>query len=82
MIQWWTEKEYHNLRRLQRASVPSPKPILLKKNLLLMSFIGENSIPAPKLKDVNLSFADWCLAYEEVVEVFINIYKCKFNNLY
>lgn len=69
LIRLWAEKEFHNLRRLQRASIPSPKPVLIKKHILVMSFIGDDHRPAPKLKEARLSQADLCVAYEQVVEV-------------
>ena len=46
-----------------------PKCVVLKKNVLVMSFIGENQVPAPKLKDARLSFADTQIAYEQCIEV-------------
>lgn len=68
-IRLWAEKEYHNLRRLQRAAIPSPEPILIKQHVLVMSFIGRNHQAAPKLKDAYLSSCDLSIAYEQVVEV-------------
>lgn len=67
-IRLWAEKEYHNLRRLQSAKIPSPEPILIKQHVLLMTFIGSNHQAAPKLKDANLSFSDLCSAYEQTVK--------------
>ncbi|XP_071552159.1 serine/threonine-protein kinase RIO3 [Panulirus ornatus] len=74
LIRLWAEKEYHNLRRLQRAGIPSPEPILIKKHILLMSFIGSNHQAAPKLKEACLSFSDLCLAYEQVVEAMVKMF--------
>lgn len=74
-IRSWAEKEYHNLRRLQRACIPSPKPILIKKHVLLMSFIGSNHQAAPKLKDAQLSFANLCIAYEQVVQAMVKMFQ-------
>ena len=34
-----------------------------------MSFIGENQVPAPKLKEAKLSYADMQIAYEQCIEV-------------
>ena len=61
--------------RLERAGIPIPKCIVLKKNVLVMSFIGENQIPAPKLKDARLSYADMQIAYELCIEVSCRILK-------
>ncbi|XP_042229249.1 serine/threonine-protein kinase RIO3-like [Homarus americanus] len=75
LIRLWAEKEYHNLRRLHRAKIPSPYPILIKKHVLLMSFIGSNHQAAPKLKEACLSFSDLCLAYEQVVEAMVKMFR-------
>lgn len=40
------EKELRNMKRVEKTNIPSPKPILLKKNVLLMSFIGKDGVPA------------------------------------
>lgn len=67
IIQLWAEKEMHNLVRLQKAGIPCPDVVALKHHVLVMSFIGENHRPAPKLKDVNLSAADYIIAYDQVM---------------
>lgn len=36
-----------------------------------MSFIGNDSIAAPKLKHANLSYKEWEEAYKQVVDVSI-----------
>lgn len=74
LIRLWAEKEYHNLRRLQRAGIPSPKPVLIKKHILVMSFVGDEHMPAPKLKEARLSQADLCVAYEQVVEAMVKMF--------
>lgn len=74
-IRMWAEKEYHNLRRLQRAGIPSPEPIMIKKHVLLMSFIGRNNQAAPKLKDAYMSTADLSIAYEQIVEAMVKMFQ-------
>ena len=54
---------------MREAGVRCPEVILLKKHILVMSFIGEHQKAAPKLKDVKLSTVDAQLAYEQVLEV-------------
>jgi len=49
--------------------------VLLKKHILVMSFIGEDRNPAPKLKDAKLSDADYQLAYEQCVQVCLMLCK-------
>jgi len=41
----------------------------LKKHILVMSFIGKDQKPAPKLKDAVLSSRQLQQAYKECVEV-------------
>lgn len=50
MVKMWAEKEFRNLNRLYQAGIPCPKPILLRQHVLVMSFIGESGVAAPRLK--------------------------------
>ena len=54
--------------RMQKFGVPCPSVVTLKKHILVMSLIGNES-PAPKLRDANLSVPDLQDAYEQTVEV-------------
>jgi RIO kinase 1 len=49
----WARKEYANLSTLHGVGLPVPKPIIVQKNILVMSFIGENGQRAPLLKEVH-----------------------------
>ncbi|KAI5190481.1 RIO kinase 1 [Nematocida sp. AWRm77] len=42
LIQLWAEKEVRNLNRLQKAGIPSPCPLFLRRNILIMTMIGES----------------------------------------
>ena len=48
----WASKEYKNLKRAYKVGLSVPKPILIKDNILIMEYIGFESIPAPLLKDI------------------------------
>jgi RIO kinase 1 len=50
IINLWAEKEYNNLQRCSQAEINVPKPILIKKNILLMELLGRNGKPDPLLK--------------------------------
>jgi RIO kinase 1 len=50
LIFTWAQKEYRNLEQAYRAKVRVPKPIAIKKNVLVMEFIGKEGINAPSLK--------------------------------
>ncbi len=55
MVKLWAEKEMRNLKRLETAGIPCPKPLALRMHVLLMSFIGKDGWGAPRLKDAELS---------------------------
>jgi RIO kinase 1 len=52
IIYLWASKEYKNLKRAFKAGLSVPEPIYIKNNILIMEYIGFESIPAPKLKDI------------------------------
>jgi RIO kinase 1 len=54
IIYAWTKKEYKNLKRLEKADVKAPKPIIYVNNVLVMEYIGTKNVPAPLLKDVEI----------------------------
>lgn len=55
--------------RMRKASIPCPDAVLLRKHILVMSFIGQDHVPAPKLKDVVLSSDDMKNAFCQVLNV-------------
>lgn len=71
----WAEKEMHNLQRMKRVGILCPDVVLLKNQVLIMSFIGKDNVPAPKIKDVPLNAAQLIVAYEEVIEMMTKLYK-------
>ena len=52
IIYLWASKEYKNLKRAYKADLSVPKPLYIKNNILIMEYIGFESIPAPLLKDI------------------------------
>ena len=50
MVKMWAEKEMRNLARLHSAGIRCPKPVQLRMHVLVMDFIGQNSVAAPRLK--------------------------------
>ncbi|XP_048452166.1 serine/threonine-protein kinase RIO3 [Rhincodon typus] len=69
IIRMWAEKEMHNLIRMQEARICCPEVVMLKKHILVMSFIGQDHVPAPKLKDAKLSSEDMKRAYYQVLDL-------------
>lgn len=51
IIYTWAQKEFKNLLKAYESGVPVPKPLHVKKNVLVMEFIGEDDAPAPTLKE-------------------------------
>ncbi|KAF6729714.1 Serine/threonine-protein kinase RIO3 [Oryzias melastigma] len=75
IIRLWAEKEMHNLSRMKRAEIPCPEVVLLKKHILVMSFIGKDHVPAPKLKDAMLDSDDMKAAYCQVLHIMQQMYR-------
>lgn len=57
------------LFRMKEANIPCPDVVALKKHVLVMSFIGKDMLPAPKIKDVDLPFVDLTIMYDQTAEV-------------
>jgi len=79
IIHMWAEKELHNLMKMAKGGIRVPEVVVLKKHVLVMSFIGQDGQPAPKLKDAvaHMSNATVETAYHQVVEMMVDLYnKC------
>jgi RIO kinase 1 len=73
VVDQWTLKEFKNLELAKQAGVTVPQPILAQKNVILLEFIGKNSIPAPHLRDVPLqSPTGW---YKNILEIVKTLYE-------
>ncbi len=48
----WAQKEFRNLKDYRNGGVNVPKPVDRWKNIIVMDYIGDDSMPAPLLKDV------------------------------
>ncbi|CAF1586694.1 unnamed protein product [Adineta steineri] len=78
IVKLWAEKEMFNLQRLQRAGIPCPTPVLLKKHVLFLSFIGKDSVPAQRLRDAVLTPEELANAYKQCLNLLKQIYhECK-----
>ena len=47
----WVQREYRNLLKARQANVSVPTPFTFNKHVLVLEFIGDGGIIAPKLKD-------------------------------
>jgi RIO kinase 1 len=43
MVRVWAEKEMRNLKRLNAAGIPSPEPLEVRENVLVMTFLGDEN---------------------------------------
>jgi len=51
-IYTWCKREFKNLQTAFQSGVNCPKPIAFMDNILIMSFIGDDGIAAPRLIDI------------------------------
>ncbi|MBI2656185.1 serine protein kinase RIO [Candidatus Woesearchaeota archaeon] len=47
----WVQREYRNLMKAREANVSVPTPLAFSKHVLVLEFVGDDGIIAPKLKD-------------------------------
>lgn len=66
----WAHREFQNLKRMQKAGIPTPKPLFAKKSVLVMEFIGKDGKAAWKLRDYPFANRNAIkMAYEQVIHV-------------
>lgn len=71
----WAERGFKNLRSLRRAEINCPEAISLKKHVMIMSFLGSYSNPAPKLKETKLDDAQLKESYDQVIDIMRRMYQ-------
>jgi len=71
----WARREFKNMKIAFEAGVSLPKPIAVHQNILVMSFIGEEGIPAPTLVQLEKEELDWQKIYEEVKNEVVKLTK-------
>ncbi|MEW5300878.1 MAG: hypothetical protein WDW36_003774 [Sanguina aurantia] len=78
MVTMWAEKELRNLMRLKAAGINAPTPFQLRMHVLVMEFLGEDGVAAPRLKDAGLPLQRMRTAYCELLLVMRALYQtCK-----
>ncbi len=66
LVDQWALKEFWNLKLAEQAGVVVPSPLFHEKNVVLLSFIGKDGVPAPLLREVRLQAPrGW---YKKIVE--------------
>jgi RIO kinase 1 len=71
----WAQKEYKNLVRMAKTGTRVPAPVASHDNILVMAYIGDDYAPAPLLKDVVVSNAEW--VFKDVVRNMVRIQKAR-----
>ncbi|MEM0333314.1 MAG: serine protein kinase RIO [Candidatus Aenigmatarchaeota archaeon] len=64
----WAKREFKNMKIAFENRVNCPEPIAIYNNVLVMSFIGENGIPAPTLEQAKNEDLDWDVLYKQIIE--------------
>lgn len=67
----WARKEFINLKQAFEAEVSVPAPLTFRGNVVVMSFVGKDGIPAPRLIDSTATRSD----YETVIKSMKLIYQ-------
>ncbi|MCP8323093.1 MAG: serine protein kinase RIO [Candidatus Methylarchaceae archaeon HK02M2] len=71
IVELWAQKEYKNLMTVYDAGIPAPRPLAIKKNVLVMEFIGEDGSPAPLLHEVDAKQND----YRRIISLIKRLFK-------
>jgi RIO kinase 1 len=71
-IDIWARKEFANLSQAYQAGVSVPRPYAVRRNVLVMQFIGKEGVPAPRLVDAKerLKTAHYNMILEEVAKLY------------
>lgn len=69
----WAEKEFKNLKLADEVGVRVPKQVVCRSNVLVMEFIGENGVSAPRLKDIVIEEPE--SVFGTVFDYVITLYK-------
>ncbi len=73
IVYTWAEKEFKNLRLAEGAGVRVPKPIVCRGNVLVMEFIGEDGVAAPRLKEAEVEDPE--SVFEIVFDYVVRLYE-------
>ena len=66
LVDIWVRKEFRNLSRLEKWGLAVPKPLGTHKNVLVMEYLGTQTAPSPRLRDVEIVNPQ--AVYEELLE--------------
>ncbi|MDH5447769.1 MAG: serine protein kinase RIO [Candidatus Bathyarchaeota archaeon] len=69
----WALKEFKNLHLALKAKVRVPKPVAIRKNVLVMRFVGKDGNPAPELKELTPKNPEFI--YNQLLEYIRRLYQ-------
>ncbi|HQF16924.1 MAG: RIO-type serine/threonine-protein kinase Rio1 [Methanosaeta sp. PtaB.Bin039] len=75
LINAWTRKEYRNLLRAEEAGIRVPHPFVVRENIIVLEFIGQEDQPAPLLRDVQLDSEEARRAFEWLADAIATLYR-------
>lgn len=73
LVYRWAEKEFKNLMRMDSVGVRVPKPVICRGNVLVMEFIGEDGVSAPRLKEAFVEDAE--SVFEIIFGAVVKLYR-------
>jgi RIO kinase 1 len=66
--QSWIAYEFTTLEMLHKAGADVPKPYVMANNAILMQYVGNASMPAPALSEIDLDLAEAKSLFERVMK--------------
>ena len=70
LVYLWARKEFRNLSQCYDAGIPVPRPLHLKKNILVMEFVGKNGTPCKSLLNSEMDEDD----YNQAISIIKDLY--------
>ena len=71
LVYLWAKKEYQNLTSCIGCGIPVVKPIAVRKNVLVLEFIGKNGVPEKTLVECEVNKKD----YKSAILLIEQLYK-------
>lgn len=72
----WTKREYYMLKKFHGLGANVPEVFDFNNNSIVMEYLGDASLPAPLLKDVNLNEKQLNEVFTQIIDSIKTFYKC------
>ena len=81
LVYLWAKKEYKNLIHAIDNGLSVVKPIIVKKNVLALEFIGKNGVPTKTLVESQINEKDYKLSLSLIEQLYkqANLVHCDFS---